>query len=80
MKFRENALPQYMELDDQNLLIEIDRLKEDVKNTERWMKDLEAENEGVEYMNKKIARLAFGFAREKYEVLAQEAQRRGLLS
>lgn len=80
MKYRESSLRQHMELDDQNLLIEIDRLKKDVENTEKWMKELEAEKETIEYINKKVARLAFGFAREKYEILAKEAQRRGLLS
>ncbi|WP_058486584.1 hypothetical protein [Defluviitalea phaphyphila] len=80
MEMEKKIISKYIELDDQDLLNEINRLKEDLKNTKKWLKELEEEKRTVEYTHKKIAKLALGFTREKYEMLIQEAQRRGLFN
>jgi hypothetical protein len=80
MDLRQEWSSQYINLDDQCLLNEIDKLEEDVANTQKWVEELESKKESIEYLNKKMAKLAFGFAREKHLILSQEAHRRGLLN
>lgn len=80
MEFRQEWSSPYTDLEDRHLLREIDRLREDMESTQKWIKELEDNEKPMEYINKKMAKLAFGFAREKYFILSQEAHRRGLLS
>ncbi|HHW67044.1 hypothetical protein [Defluviitalea raffinosedens] len=80
MDLRTQWSSQYVHLDDQCLLSEIDKVKKDVESTQKWIEELENKKDSVEYLHKKMAKLAFGFAREKHQILSQEAHRRGLIS
>jgi hypothetical protein len=69
----------YTQFDDQYLLAEIVKTKKDVEETKELMDQIFEDDQRMDYMDKKIAKLAFSFAYEKYYGLSKEAEKRGLI-
>lgn len=80
MGFRREWIPNYIDLDDQDLLNQIEILKKEVEDTKLWIDESINEKGPMEYMNKRVAELAYSFACEKYRLFIDEARRRGILN
>ena len=79
MKFGLQWIPNYTDLDDEELLKQIEIIKKELEDTKRWLEESAKEKGPMAYMDKRMAKLAYAFAREKYRLYKEEATRRGII-
>lgn len=79
MKFERQWIPNYTELEDEELLKQIELLRKELEDTKNWLEESANEKGPMAYINKRMAKLAHSLAREKYRLYTEEAQKRGIL-
>lgn len=69
-----------IELDDRDLIVEFERAKKDFESKEKEYYINEKNLDENDYLSYIVARMAYEFAKEEYEALLKEVEKRRLMT